>query len=342
MALCWHNCFDEILPSFLRCSQCLSCFRYINLSSTSVLRAGHPLYIQTHDRGLSEQIETSEYTIYHHLLFFDFNFLTRFPFTMAPSPSSSDSSVITLPDYLPAYLKYNSLQVKGGELQQQISNPNLPCIVQPTTLVYGSLSPASGWRTMSIRDGPPRDVSSDLMALGFPVQPNSYIQTSTVRRVIDVRTGDPSFPNVVTMHACEGVLTMDDISKEKDDENPPFTSQILHALYQKDFNISTLRYIYVCCVKNEETREFVTGTLYSAMNDLHYPFCPDVGIWDYGSPEYQALLGTRIGKVAAYLVLGAYPRGTKRIARIVTWFIGYEARNLQMRFDLENTQVSDA
>ncbi|KAJ5110078.1 hypothetical protein N7532_002723 [Penicillium argentinense] len=55
-------------------------------------------------------------------------------------------------------------------------------------------------------------------------------------------------------------------------------------------------------------------------------------VWGYGTPGYDALLGTRMGKVAVYLVLGVYPRGTCRIARVVTWEHNLEAN---LRFDIE-------
>lgn len=44
--------------------------------------------------------------------------------------------------------------------------------------------------------------------------------------------------------------------------------------------------------------------------------------------------------MVAYLVLGAFPRGTRRIAQIVTWYAESEGQclgDLQMRFDIEET-----
>ena len=256
---------------------------------------------------------------------------------MGSSRSSSVNSAITPPDYFSTYLKYSYLQAKGGELQQQINDPDVSCDIQPNTLKYESLRRSDGWSTMIIHCGPPADVSSDLMALGFPIQENTYLQYSAARMVTNSRTGELRNLNVVTMHASEGVLTIDDIERNKDG-GPPYTSQILQALYQRNFDVLSIRNIYVCCVQNEQTSDFVTEVLHSSLNDLQIP---DVGTWEYDTPEYQALLGTRIGAVVVYFVLGAYTRGTRRIARVTTWFNGFQARNLQMRFDLEKTQVGD-
>lgn len=47
----------------------------------------------------------------------------------------------------------------------------------------------------------------------------------------------------------------------------------------------------------------------------------------------MTLLGTRIGKLVAYIVLGAFDRGTRRIRQVVVWHSpSYYAH---MRVDLE-------
>jgi hypothetical protein len=52
------------------------------------------------------------------------------------------------------------------------------------------------------------------------------------------------------------------------------------------------------------------------------------------SPEFNALLGTRLGKVVAYFILGAYGQGVKRIAKIT--FFNAERKQLNLRFDIES------
>ncbi|KAJ5986123.1 hypothetical protein N7451_010488 [Penicillium sp. IBT 35674x] len=64
--------------------------------------------------------------------------------------------------------------------------------------------------------------------------------------------------------------------------------------------------------------------------------------WKHGSSEYRALLGTYIGRVVVYMILGACP-GRFKITRVVTWYTEDEEEDtaiLQMRFDLEWIPVS--
>jgi hypothetical protein len=54
--------------------------------------------------------------------------------------------------------------------------------------------------------------------------------------------------------------------------------------------------------------------------------------------QFNAILGTPIGRVVASLVLGAYGQGVKRIARIVTFQTGYFNEILELRFDIEDIE----
>jgi len=129
-----------------------------------------------------------------------------------------------------------------------------------------------------------------------------------------------------------GVIFIEGVMKATQDVTPPM-SEITQAVYQKDFSLSDLRYVLVSDIINTDTREFVTNHL----PQLHRGPAAAAGYtevttFEYNTTMYQALLATRIGKMVVYLVLGAFDRGTRRIARINVWF--YE-RKLQMRFDIE-------
>ncbi|OQD74614.1 hypothetical protein PENDEC_c010G01285 [Penicillium decumbens] len=104
-----------------------------------------------------------------------------------------------------------------------------------------------------------------------------------------------------------GVIFIEGVMKATQDVTPPM-SEITQAVYQKDFSLSDLRGPAAAAGYTEVTT------------------------FEYNTKMYQALLATRIGKMVVYLVLGAFDRGTRRIARINVWF--YE-RKLQMRFDIE-------
>ncbi|CAI7661860.1 unnamed protein product [Penicillium pancosmium] len=110
------------------------------------------------------------------------------------------------------------------------------------------------------------------------------------------------------------------------------------ALYTRNFEMDTLRYVFVQHVINEETAPFVKRALYTENTrpGLAWPK-REPEIWDHNTPEYDGILGSRIGKVIAYLVLGAFPRGTRRITRIATWAANPQSydNRLQIRFDIE-------
>ncbi|CAG8893689.1 unnamed protein product [Penicillium egyptiacum] len=111
----------------------------------------------------------------------------------------------------------------------------------------------------------------------------------------------------------------------------PYWAQVAQAQYQLDNHIDTLRYVYFINVQNLCTWPYVEHHLYPR-HGLHWFDDYEPQCWTYGTREYQELLGTKLGRGVARLVLGAWPRGTHRIDTIYTWtFIG----NLQMRFDIK-------
>lgn len=95
------------------------------------------------------------------------------------------------------------------------------------------------------------------------------------------------------------------------------------------FSLDSLRHVFVTTVINHDTNGFITQELYRGRPIL------EPQAWHIGSPAYDALLGTRIGMVVAYLVLGAYERGARRIKSITIWPDTSGCPNL--RFDIEPT-----
>lgn len=92
-------------------------------------------------------------------------------------------------------------------------------------------------------------------------------------------------------------------------------SEVSLAFYETDYLIDTLGHVIITNVVNEDTIFFLSGELHGD----HLEFSDDWWrTWECGTPEYDALLGTRIGKMVAYMVLGGFERGTKRISRINT------------------------
>ncbi|KAJ5241968.1 uncharacterized protein N7469_000295 [Penicillium citrinum] len=145
----------------------------------------------------------------------------------------------------------------------------------------------------------------------------------------------------------EGMISVDNIERTKG-SNAPSISEVTLALFNALFNIEDLKYIFVTDVLNEETLQFIRKKLYSNVNNIQWPEGKQDGqtelgqpqTWEHGTAEFDAILGTRIGKLVAYIVLGGFPRGTVRIARIITWpsldlRSQYTGTPANMRFDVE-------
>ncbi|KAJ5958725.1 uncharacterized protein N7479_005875 [Penicillium vulpinum] len=110
----------------------------------------------------------------------------------------------------------------------------------------------------------------------------------------------------------------------------PQWSQIAQAHYQDFFDIDSLKYVFRMTVVNEETHTFVAKVLYPRYGIELAGDC-QLRPWLYDTDDYREIMGTPLGKAVGALVLGAFPRGTRRVIQILTWqFDG----DLQMRFDI--------
>ncbi|KAJ5903043.1 hypothetical protein N7504_005426 [Penicillium tannophilum] len=126
------------------------------------------------------------------------------------------------------------------------------------------------------------------------------------------------------------------------------TSEIMAVVYgYLCLGMGSLRSIYYSKVANPSDLRFV-ARIYQELNLLPTEEEPDREThlqpqeWKHGSSEYRALLGTYMGRVVVYMILGACP-GRFKISRIVTWYTEDEEEDttiLQMRFDLEWIPVS--
>lgn len=137
-------------------------------------------------------------------------------------------------------------------------------------------------------------------------------------------------------HAGPTVLTLDNVYRTPTSAVPRI-AYMAKAIYEHCHPLGTLKHVFIVSIVNRNTRRFCAERLYTQANNLSWPSMaanaanfPPVS-WERGSAEYEGLLGTQFGKVIAYFMLAAYPRGTRRIARIVTWPLP-----LCMRFDIED------
>jgi hypothetical protein len=116
----------------------------------------------------------------------------------------------------------------------------------------------------------------------------------------------------------------------------PYASQIAQAVYESAYPINTLKQVIMVGVKNADTMAFLEGQIFTAGNGLVWP---DSGpqTFVHGTAEYEGILGTKLGSVMAYTVLGAFTRGTRRISQI-----SVEPSNAgytRLAFDIEGVEL---
>lgn len=133
--------------------------------------------------------------------------------------------------------------------------------------------------------------------------------------------------NIWEGQTAPGVIVIEEIKRK----SGPYSSQISQAIYEHHFPMETLKYVYMVDVQNEDTLRFVKEELYTRSNGVleQEDEITERYEWEYGTPEFEALLGTRLGRHVAFLILGALERGTRRIESIRTW---YAFQELQMQF----------
>ncbi|KAK4867953.1 hypothetical protein LT330_007612 [Penicillium expansum] len=261
---------------------------------------------------------------------------------MAPSeqswvPSNPPAGIpTTTPDTPPAIStparRYGKIQDEGAIRQRWIEDPTDPtCQIQPSTLTVADLTSAR-WYVRTDKHNIPFQVAEDAFGLGYS-NAAVYNQTLT-RNYAEGDLGLAGCENIYDILVGRGLIIAEGIFRS---DGPQF-SQIARAHLQEIAEPQSLRHFYVCDIVNTNTRNFVQEVIYSSRNDLTWPpVCRAPLIWEYNTPEYQGLLGTRVGKCAVYLVLEIFPRGTYYIARIVTWD---ESCSLEIRFDIEPTPAS--
>lgn len=97
----------------------------------------------------------------------------------------------------------------------------------------------------------------------------------------------------------------------------PHWSDVALAVYQR-YETAPLKYVFRVDITNEVTERLISEEIYSAKTGLSWPDSMRRE-WKFGSCEYQALLGTPLGRGVVALVLRGWDRGTKLISSISTF-----------------------
>ncbi|KAJ5937045.1 hypothetical protein N7466_003495 [Penicillium verhagenii] len=243
-------------------------------------------------------------------------------------------------------LVYGEVEARGIQRQHWIENAptdsEVSCPIEPCTFNLADLDPAFQ------NTGGPNYCPEETMSVTQDVMGVRAPPSDTWRR-FDLLKVDPDAEPVQDatlwhLHNWEGniapgILYIENIFRRAGasfEEAGPRSSQLSQAIYESRHPIDTLKHIIFCDVVNKETKRFVKRQLYDdALFDetgVEWP-SDELLAWEYNTPAYRGILGTPIGAVASWIVLGAFKRGTHRIGRIYT--CGHYGRCMLIRFDIE-------
>lgn len=192
------------------------------------------------------------------------------------APSSEDAST----EHIEAASKYGKLEREGAQRRRWMDDPNEPdCQLLVSTLTFDRLCEMCGIGPDDVkREDIPPLYKQHVRGLGVPIGP-VYQQYTTA-------SDDFTWQG----YTGPGMILIDDIRRAKTDA--PRISQITQAVYERDYSISSLRHVFVLSVISDVTETFLRRRLYEA-NGLQWLREDDVPqTWAFGTPEYDALLGT--------------------------------------------------
>ncbi|OQD84645.1 hypothetical protein PENANT_c012G09060 [Penicillium antarcticum] len=203
---------------------------------------------------------------------------------------------------------YGKIQEDGAIRQKWLEDPKDPtCTIKPTTLTIKKLK-KQGWifRTNIIHT--PCEIKTEFTNQGT-------LKYEEFRDILLTKPCADSERNFHWILLGNGIIYVKDINRH---DGPPF-SEIATTLYKAGAPMESLKHVYFDNVVNLNTKRFVVNRLYTEKGlDFLAPRRP-IMVWRYDTPEYQGLLGTRLGKAVAYMVLGAFSRGTHYISQVVSF-----------------------
>ncbi|KAJ5953310.1 hypothetical protein N7454_000206 [Penicillium verhagenii] len=217
-------------------------------------------------------------------------------------------------------LHHVDFQRSGAKQQEWLSDPRAHCPLTISTLKLDDLQ--QSWKIHREKISLPREYHPRVSRIRIPLEAKFYRTEAEPRNVYSEWTGIIG----------PGMIIIEAIGRSKNTVTPlPYTSQLTKAAYEEYFNPEGLKYVFVDNIVNEETNSFMWTFIYPEWKKGLRDAPPKS--FAYNTADYQALLGTRIGKVVVYFLLNTFARGTRRISKIVSWVENY---TLQLRFDIEH------
>lgn len=247
--------------------------------------------------------------------------ISPFPYIEGTYDGPADDS----PDQNTGTTLIQEMRRDGRAIQQMLRNPNVACPIPRINLTLADLDPLY-WviDQRPVNDLPSGYKVSDMVNLELPYSGFLNIIMDAWRE----RDGDAELLGCWKGRAAPGVLFIEHIVRRK---WGPWSAELCKVAYEQVADLSTLKSVFVCHIINTDTRPQVKEVSPA----------PELKVFTCGTTRYQTLLGTRIGKVVAYFILGAFGQGVKRIPRIAVWYVGMRQDVLQMRFDIEDVGQED-
>ncbi|KAJ5805460.1 uncharacterized protein N7503_003062 [Penicillium pulvis] len=222
---------------------------------------------------------------------------------------------------------------------EHADTPGDPCPVQPIEIVADDVVRLCNHEPLDLTLPP--NVARDAQRSGLIS--NVDIKAKFVEVTQPVQApGQPQQSNNWQLYVTQGILCIYFMFRYRG-RRGLHTSEIMAVVYKYlCLGMGSLKSIYYSKVANPSDLRFV-ARIYQELNLLPTEDEPDRETylqpqeWRHGSSEYRALLGTYMGRVVVYMILGACP-GRFKISRVVTWYTEDEEEDttiLQMRFDLE-------
>ncbi|KAJ5794330.1 hypothetical protein N7457_000929 [Penicillium paradoxum] len=217
--------------------------------------------------------------------------------------------------------QYLQREESGRKLQQWMENPNEPGCPYPRS-TFAITPESSDWLITHESDGLEKVWQVWTVPLGLPTTIERREITNEVGRKLEWEG-----------RTALGMILIDWICRSSQ-RISPFISEFTKAVYEMDFPIDSLQYLFFADIMENGTLPCIMD-IYKSREGLEFP-SNEPQSWMPSSPEYHALLGTRIGKIASAVVLGAWGQGKKRIGKIFTFHTGAKISQVNVRFDIED------
>ncbi|CAI7566691.1 unnamed protein product [Penicillium palitans] len=190
---------------------------------------------------------------------------------------------------------------RGEEIQQWMSDPTHPgCDIDRIDLTWRDLHRSPEWILHDQTILLPKIHMDWMREIGFPEERDLHDHSESVYRQVSLK----NFTTGTTWMGRTGPGKLRFWGSLHIRVNP--------GCLKHDFDLDTLRYVYVKDIGNKDTKAYIEEEIDEPEIDIG-----DQGV-TYSSEEmvYKGMLGTKVGKMVSYFILGAYGQGVKHITQI--------------------------